>query len=522
MAASGNETNPDCSKLDDPDITGLLVILAFVISLIITFCTVLYTYLSISLPRTAYHGFDALVIPDRAVRRLPAIIQTLPGDRKAEIERNERNAQRKLAAWTSLVLAMSDQHLVTGTAMLITSYAITGGAGGLDRQRSVYSLRIATSLATCAAIVHISTLSVLRFRFRHQTVDSALRHVAIVIFVGLTFGARIASSFTSSHEDSKCVSESSVKRDFASATDHQLAMMRVAATVLEMAGLWICLYRSLKACLHVGGLRSLVRLCLRRKKLETHEEERIQNDREKFLSETRGLRPLLMIMKFCESSLIDMLWMSLFFGYSLVEIGRIYVGRVATNPDGKPPDIVIEPSFGQLMPMLVLTGSLLGVLTAWIETNPEPSPDPKTNQELSTVRKKNRPSGSGRTSTRPGQSDTTDQTKNTWKGRLQAWITRKFGDKSGDQMFHSSDTWAETNRFTREYRRLAWIVFITGTVAMTGLVFIRIRTTTDVDPVPRDVVIWHSVFMAAVGLYFVLHVFTSVILAIDDAGRADG
>ncbi|KAK7990134.1 hypothetical protein PG989_010449 [Apiospora arundinis] len=317
MATSGNDDNPDCSsKPDDPDITGLLVILAFVLTLIITFCTVLYTYLSVSLPRTAYNDFDALVIPVRFVRTLPN-----SGD-----ETTDKKGRKRLDAWTSLVLAMSDQHLVTGTAMLITTYAITGGAGGLDRQRSVYSLRVATSLATCAAIVHISTLSVLRFRFSHRTVDSATRHVAIVVFVGLTFGARIASSFTSDEDNSLCVSESSVRCGLDKA-DPKPAMIRIAATVMEMAGLWICLYRNLKACLHVGGLRSLL----------------------------------------SESSLIDILWLSLFFVYSLAEIGRIYSGRVnlKPGPGGTPPNVVIEPSFGQLMPMLVLTGSLLGVLTTW-------------------------------------------------------------------------------------------------------------------------------------------------------------
>ncbi|KAK6840887.1 hypothetical protein PG987_001747 [Apiospora arundinis] len=374
MSTSGNGTKPDCSsKPDDPDITGLLVILAFVLTLIITFCTVLYTYLSISLPRTAYNDFDALVIPDWVIKRLPRSGND-----------TDENGRRRLAAWTSLVLAMSDQHLVTGTAILITTYAITGGAGGLDGERSVYSLRVATSLATCAAIVHISTLSVLRFRFSHRTVDSTIRHVAIVVFVGLTFGARIASSFTSDLENSFCVSESSVRRGVDNPDRKHAMILRVTATVMEMVGLWICLYRSLKACLHVGGLRSLVRFCLLKllkllkKRLRTGEEEIIQVNLEASLSGTPGLRTLLMILKLSESSLIDILWLSLFFCYSLVEIGRIYGGRVnlKPGPDGTPPNAVIEPSFGQLMPMLVLTGSLLGVLTTWKEINHERPPDP--------------------------------------------------------------------------------------------------------------------------------------------------
>lgn len=332
------------------------MILAFVLTLIITFCTVLYTYLSISLPRAAYNDFDALVIPGWVVRMLPA-----------SGSGTDENGRRRLAAWTSLVLAMSDQHLVTGTAMLITTYAITGGAGGLDGQRSVYSLRVATSLATCAAIVHISTLSVLRFRFSHRTLDSTVRHVAIVVFVGLTFGARIASSLTSDQENSLCVSASSVKCGVHDADQRHAMILRVTATIMEMAGLWICLYRSLKACLHVGGMRSLVRFCLLKKTLETNDEKSIKADQERFLWGTPGLRLLLTVMKLSESSLIDILWLSLFFGYSLAEIGWIYAGRVnlKTGPDSTPTDVIIEPSFGQLMPILVLTGSLLGVLTTW-------------------------------------------------------------------------------------------------------------------------------------------------------------
>ncbi|KAK8029095.1 hypothetical protein PG991_006151 [Apiospora marii] len=244
---------------------------------------------------------------------------------------------------------MSDQHLVTGTAMLITSYAIAAGAGGLDKERTVYSLRVATSLATCAAIVHIATLSVLRFRFHHRTVDSALRHFAIVVFVGLTFGARIASSFTSFEEDGQCVFKSRVSRGFAGMTETD--RIRVTATAMEMVGLWVCLYRSLKSCLHIGGLRSVVRFCLRK----------IRGDWQMSLSRRQSSSPLLtMVVEFSESSLIDMLWLSLFFCYSLAEIGRIYAGRVKFGTA-----VVVEPSFGQLMPMLVLTGSLLGVLTTW-------------------------------------------------------------------------------------------------------------------------------------------------------------
>ena len=56
--------------------------------------------------------------------------------------------------------------------------------------------------------------------------------------------------------------------------------------------------------------------------------------------------------------------------------------------------------------------------------------------------------------------------------------------------------------------------------AMTGLVLIRAMTATDGKPVRNDVLNWHYAFIAAVGLYFVLHILASVALAIDDARRA--
>lgn len=472
------------------------------VSLMITFGTVLYTYLSLSLPKEAYNAFDALVVPEWVVQKgLPA--------NGADLDWRGTK-RRNLATLTSFILTMSDQHLVTGTAMLITSWAIALGAGGLDQKRSVYSLRVATSLATLAAIAHITTLFVLRFRFRGRTADVDVRIVTLFVLTMLTFGARLRSSSTSSQQDCQPVANSSVKEGLLESQDQEVNT-RVAATIMEMLGLWICMHRSLKVYFQEGGLRSIVRWCIlsiRGRELTRSDWERIQESHDQRLRRGLYSRLLFTIMTLSSSSLVEILWLLLFFVYGLVELCLIYARRL--NYDK--PDVVVEPSFGQLMPILVLSGSVLGILTTWIGRWLVCHCDLPLTLALTEIH----PAVTG-----------TPSLKNRFRNWIVNVASRRRNEDAIDLDFVQDQVGWNTLRghtllVKSKDRKLAWVVFFIGITAMTAVVLARIVGTTypDTLTVGNHGFIWNCLFIAGVGLYLSLHILSSVVLGIRDAAAS--
>lgn len=496
------------------------------ISLIITFGTVLYTYLSLSLPREVYNPFDALVIPKWLVKKcLPEIVPE--GHRTKDPQTTK---QKNLAALTNLILTMSDQHLVTGTAMLIASYAIALGAGGLDTQKSVYSLRVATSLATLAAIAHISTLFVLRFRFKERHTDTDVRLIILLVLILLTIGARLRITSTSIAEDPQCVAQSSVKKGLLESSDRNMHI-RVTATIMEILGLLICLYSSVKAYLHVpaggrerkerdpatptmqvDGLRSFVRSYILGRELTTQDVETIQTSYDKLLRGKPPYRLIFTVMALSSSSLVKMLWLLLFFIYGLVELFWTYASRSRHNA----PPVITEPSFGQLMPILILSGSLLGVLTTWIgmwlsipfwyiihadyHTEIYPSRD-------------------------------TQNTPRNFLNKVRRWIkntaskTTKEDEIDLESFLKTQAEWLQGKKLRkhslldRKNRSLAWAVFFIGITTMMAVVVARIagHVYRNAPTVGNQGLIWDSIFIGAVGLYFALHILFSIALGARDA-----
>jgi hypothetical protein len=70
---------------------------------------------------------------------------------------------------------MSDQHLVTGMAMLIALYAILLGAGDLRAKKSVYVVSVAVSLAAFSTITHTLSFCILRYHFKKEKRAAKLR-----------------------------------------------------------------------------------------------------------------------------------------------------------------------------------------------------------------------------------------------------------------------------------------------------------------------------------------------------------
>lgn len=132
--------------------------------------SLVYTYCSRSLPREAYNSIDEDML-------------RFIGKKKQSPSITENARQRRLSRIESLILAMSDQHLITGGAMLITTLVIVSGAGGVRRERSVYSLRVAMALSTISSTVHLASLSILRFYMKDHKAAYTIRVIIMQVML---------------------------------------------------------------------------------------------------------------------------------------------------------------------------------------------------------------------------------------------------------------------------------------------------------------------------------------------------
>ncbi|KAI1250378.1 hypothetical protein MGN70_007431 [Eutypa lata] len=102
----------------------------------------------------------------------PDVTGMLIGDHDGIAEDARR---RRLSRLESLILALSDQHLMTGGAMLIVTWTIILGAGDVRKERSVYSLQVAIALANISSSIHLASLSILRFYLKDHKVQYTAR-----------------------------------------------------------------------------------------------------------------------------------------------------------------------------------------------------------------------------------------------------------------------------------------------------------------------------------------------------------
>ena len=168
----------------------LKVMASFLITALITIASIVYGYLSDSLPRWYLNEVDEAVIKKfrashaskfllpwmyaswhslknlvRAVVRKPRKLHSKPVDRDKRVE-----------ALTQFVLALSDQQLVTGLAILFV-------AVGSRCKISIYEFLIVDCLAWFSSTTHLATLDVLRDYFIRNQMVRNIRIVGMVTMV---------------------------------------------------------------------------------------------------------------------------------------------------------------------------------------------------------------------------------------------------------------------------------------------------------------------------------------------------
>ena len=215
-------SNVTCTATHQPirsdiDVAGIGVLVSFAATAVFTFIAIIVGYLTDSLPNSTLTELDRACNYDPASCCLGAVLSlicvviaqlqrrpwksagalgTLLQHSKATItalvfpefaihdckpdtaEKRKRDRARRSKGLERFVLALSDQQLVTGLAILIAGYT--------DRcSRSIYHFRIISALGWFSSTTHLSTLAVLRpYLIDHPRVRN-WRVIAMVAIFGL-------------------------------------------------------------------------------------------------------------------------------------------------------------------------------------------------------------------------------------------------------------------------------------------------------------------------------------------------
>ncbi|TQN63982.1 hypothetical protein CSHISOI_11440 [Colletotrichum shisoi] len=151
----------------NPDISGIGVITAFLVSAYFVLGLVLWAY---------WYG----VLPQYVVRR---------SDRRLFLARQKRPYHRGRQILEEVLLIFSDQQLLTGLGILIAGY-IQMGYFDLSK----YNWNTVIYLAWLSSTVHLMSLSVLRERLKQNRASRLVRVGAIAVVFALLVGALVPTS----------------------------------------------------------------------------------------------------------------------------------------------------------------------------------------------------------------------------------------------------------------------------------------------------------------------------------------
>ena len=146
--------------------------MSFIVSAVLTLFALIWGYLTYSLPK----GLTNL-----ADDQLVGALRQLIGFRD-NVDPNDQGARdRRIDTLRGIMLALSDQQLITGVAMLIASFA-------RYQDITVYSMNIVQVLAYFSSTVHLGTIPVLlTFLRRHRIAKGCRVSVMVVTLIMLVF-----------------------------------------------------------------------------------------------------------------------------------------------------------------------------------------------------------------------------------------------------------------------------------------------------------------------------------------------
>jgi hypothetical protein len=156
----------------------LQMITSFVVSLSLTVAAVIAAFFKRGLPPDRFDAVDLLVLGSLKPSSLTTSVRT--AIRNASMMSMKR--KRRIEAFESFILTMSDGHLVTGFSVVLSATFLLAGVQSWDSKTSVWTFQVAAMLGYFSFVVHLCSLTVTRQYFDNR--HPGLRHIRTLL-IGL-------------------------------------------------------------------------------------------------------------------------------------------------------------------------------------------------------------------------------------------------------------------------------------------------------------------------------------------------
>ncbi|CCF42903.1 hypothetical protein CH063_02949 [Colletotrichum higginsianum] len=395
-------TNKVCELLDeiaDPDVTGWGVVASFMISFGLTYVAIILAYIFRLLPDSRYNSIDLDASQNLSPLRSDSFPLRLPEWHNTQGSRKETRIKR-VRAFESFILAMSDQQLITGVALIIVTTYMTFSE--LSESFSVYSFQVATRLGYCSCIVHLCTISLLRehfdankrlrdFRVILVSVFLVLLAVCMVISDSVTFRFNRRISVKCARENLKLVDPERPR--YVKYSDELILVSNLVVLILVLLLGYLRRFLELYYPLARHDSNYWTALSLRPIFGQAVDQAYDNADKErrsslKALLKQRGRGnpaplhltqwPLVFKIWFesvSTSFLWDIMWLTFYFVFGVAGLWKFYIYAHAEHAK-------MKPNFGQLVP-LILVG--LPFLAAWEAYSSTVTPAQPQSESSSTI-----------------------------------------------------------------------------------------------------------------------------------------
>ncbi|TQN68834.1 hypothetical protein CSHISOI_06633, partial [Colletotrichum shisoi] len=151
------------------------VVASFMVSFGLTYMAIIVAYIFRLFPESRYNSIDLAVSRNLSPLRSNSFPLRLPQWHSTRDSRTAKETRiKRVRAFESFILAMSDQQLITGVALLIVTTYMTFSE--LGESFSVYPFQVATRLGYCSCIVHLCTICLLREHFDANNLTHSHSH----------------------------------------------------------------------------------------------------------------------------------------------------------------------------------------------------------------------------------------------------------------------------------------------------------------------------------------------------------
>lgn len=326
-------------------------------SVVFVIIAMIWAYLADRLPHDCYNDFDNLLL--------------------GRTRRVEDGYQ--VDVFRSWILAMSDQQLVSGLAMVVAINMIRNGVAGLDSEITGFAYNNAVVLAFFSCMIHLATLSTLR---TYLTERGGLKHIRaalmICMLVLLLQGLAETWRELDAYKTLRCAV---VEYHYDGYLDSDHESVNIG-TVLGLTTLLFLLasgyLRRISALYSWGGgavLRSrLVSIWAGGRTINYTEPQIDEAERNLALRWARSksfwtLFFFTVLPKFNESFVFEIIWALSYFTIGIAQMSYFLAIDYDSSVSSR---ISFEPDFGQLLPLILLGLPILAMFEGHSGESPPP------------------------------------------------------------------------------------------------------------------------------------------------------